>query len=59
VLAEAAQRSCGCPITGGIQGQVRWDPGQPSLEDGNPACGRSPPIGLAKRPIRPFYDSII
>jgi len=24
VLAQAAQRSCGCPIPGGVQGQVEW-----------------------------------
>jgi len=42
VLAWAAQRSYGCPITGGAQGQVGWDPGQPDLvlnvEVGGPAC---------------------
>lgn len=27
-LEEAAPRSCGCSITGGIQGQVEWGPGQ-------------------------------
>jgi len=26
------QRGCGCPITGGVQGQVGWGPGQPGLE---------------------------
>lgn len=25
------QRSCGCPIARGVQGQVGWDPGQPDL----------------------------
>ena len=34
---------CGCPIPGGVQGQVGWGPGQPglvlNLEDGGPACG--------------------
>jgi len=29
VLEQAAQRGCGCPIPGGIQGQVGWSPGQP------------------------------
>jgi len=28
---SAAQRSCGCPIPGGVQGQVGWGPGQPGL----------------------------
>jgi len=27
VLEQAAQRGCGCPIPGGIQGQVGWGPG--------------------------------
>ena len=44
VLAQAAQRGCGCPIPGGVQGQVGWGPGQPGLvlnvEVGNPACGK-------------------
>ena len=43
MLEQAAQRGCGCPIPGGVQGQVGWDPGQPGLvlnvEVGGPACG--------------------
>ena len=31
VLEQAALRCCGCPIPGGVQGQVGWDPGQPGL----------------------------
>jgi len=31
VLEQAAQRGCECPISGGVQGQVGWDPGQPDL----------------------------
>ena len=38
-LAQAAQSSCGCPISGGIQGQVGWGPGQPELVGGSPAHG--------------------
>ena len=38
------RRGCGCPLTGGAQGQVGWSPGQPGLvlngEVGGPACGR-------------------
>ena len=34
---------CGCPVPGGVQGQVGWGPGQPGLvlnvELGGPACG--------------------
>jgi len=44
VLEQVAQRGCGCPIPGGVQGQVGWGPGQPGLvldmEFGGPACGR-------------------
>ena len=34
MLEQAAQRGCGCPIPGGVQGQVGWDPGQPGLVNG-------------------------
>ena len=44
MLEQAAQRGCGCPIPGGVQGQAGWGPGQPGLvlivEVGGPACGR-------------------
>ena len=44
VLKQAAQRGCGCPIPGGVQGQVGWGPGKPGLvsdtEVGGPAFGR-------------------
>ena len=44
VLEQAAQRGCGCPIPGGVLGQIEWGPGQPGLvlnvEVGSPACGR-------------------
>jgi len=43
VLAQAARRRCGCPVPGGVQGQVGWGPGQPDLvldvKVGGPACG--------------------
>jgi len=43
VLEQAAQRGCGCPVPGGVQGQVGWGPGQPGLalylKVGHPACG--------------------
>ena len=42
MLAQAAQRGCGCPVTGGVQSQVGWGPGQPGLVDvevGGRACG--------------------
>jgi len=44
VLEQAAQRGCGCPIPGGVQGQVGWSPWQPGLvpdlEVGGSACDR-------------------
>jgi len=43
VLEQAAQRGCGCPIPGGVKGQLGWGSGQPglvlNLEVGGPACG--------------------
>ena len=43
VLEQAAQRGCGCPVPGGVQGQVGWGPGHPGLvlnvQVGGPACG--------------------
>ena len=44
MLEQAAQRSCGCPIPGGVQGQVGWGTRQPGLvlnvEVGGPVCGK-------------------
>ena len=44
MLEQAAQRGCGCPAPGGVQGQVGWGPGQRGLvldvEAGDSACGR-------------------
>jgi len=37
---QVAQRSCGCPIPGGIQGQAGCGSGQPGLMAGNPAHSR-------------------
>jgi len=34
VLAQAAHRGRGCPILGGVQGQVGWGPGQPGVVNG-------------------------
>lgn len=43
-LAQAAQRGCGCPILGGVQGQVGWGCGQPELVLdlvlGNSSCSK-------------------
>jgi len=40
VLEQAAAEAVDAPISGGIKGQVGWDPGQPELVVGNPAHGR-------------------
>jgi len=44
-LAQAAQRSCGCPVPGSVQGQVGWGCEQPGLVEGVPAHG----IGVGTR----------
>lgn len=38
-LVQAAQRTCGCLNSEGIQGQVRWVPEQSELVGGDPARG--------------------
>ena len=39
-LAQVAQRSCGCPLPGSVQGQVGRGFEQPDLVEGVPAHGR-------------------
>ena len=39
-LKKVAQRGCGCPIPGGIQGRTGCGSGQPGLVVGNPAHSR-------------------
>jgi len=39
-LAQAAQRSCGCPLPGRVQGQVGWSSEEPDLVEDVPADGR-------------------
>ena len=39
-LAQVAQRNCGCPLPGSVQGQVGWSSEQPGLVEGVPAHGR-------------------
>ena len=65
MLAQAAQRACGCPIPGGVQDQVGWGRGQPGLvlnvEVDGPAFGRELELHDhfgASQP-KPFYDSMI
>lgn len=54
-LAQAAQRCCGCPIPGVVQGQVGGNPGQPDLmldlAIGNPAHGNYIGSVWALRPL--------
>ena len=40
-LAQAAQRSCGCPLPGRVQGQVGRSSEHPGLGKGVPARGRA------------------
>ena len=40
MLEQAAQRGCGCPISGGTQDDAGRDSGQPELVLGNLAHGR-------------------
>jgi len=37
---SVAQRSCGCPLPGSVQGQVGWSSEQPGLVEDVPAYGR-------------------
>jgi len=37
-LDQVAQRGCGCPIAGGIQGQAGCGSGQPGLVAGMSVC---------------------
>jgi len=39
-LEQVAQRGCGCPMPGGIQGQAGCGSGQPGLVVGDPAHSR-------------------
>lgn len=39
-LAQAAQRNCGCSISGSVQGEAGWGFEQPGLLEGVTAHGR-------------------
>ena len=39
-IEQVAQRSCGCPLPGSVQGQAGWGFEQPGLGEGVPAHGR-------------------
>jgi len=62
-LTSPAQRSCRCPIPGGVQDQVEWDSGQTDLVVGFLVCVRE--IGttyslwsFATQTIQCFFDRI-
>jgi len=38
-LAQASQRSCGCPLPGSVQCQTGWGFEEPGLVEGVPAHG--------------------
>ena len=58
---QVAPWSCKCPIPGGVQGQVRWGPGQPDLVGSNHIHGRG--VGtrwsLRSLPIQAILCSMI
>ena len=57
-LAQAAQRSCGCPLPGRAQGQAGWGWEHPGLVEGVPARGRGLGLGGLSGPFppKPFYE---
>jgi len=63
-LAQVAQRSCGCPLPGSVQGQVGWSSEHSGLVEDVPVHGRGVGTRWSSRslPIQPilwFYDSIL
>ena len=44
-LAQVAQRSCGCPVTGSVQSQAGQSPEQPDVVTEVPAHGRAVGLG--------------
>jgi len=40
IWEQVAQRSCGCPLPGSVQGQAGWSSEQPGLVEDVPAHGR-------------------
>ena len=58
-LEQVVQRSCGCPIPGGIQGQAVWGPGQPDLVRGNPDHSRGLELNGVKVPSKLSHSIIL
>ena len=62
MLEQAAQRGCGCPIPGGVQGQVEWGPGQHGLENvevGDPAWHGGWRFMILEVPSNPGHSVIL
>ena len=57
-LEQVAQRGCGCPLSGSIQGQAGWSCEQPGLVEHDLANSRGVKLDDLKGPFRPkpFYD---
>jgi len=62
-LEQVAQRSCGCPLPGSVQGQVGRGLEQPGLVEGVPACSRVVGTRCSLRSLPTltilFYDSFL
>ena len=63
MMEQVAQRGCGWPVPGGVQGQVGWGRGQPGLvngEVGGPAWQGGWRFMILEVPSnpRPFCDSV-
>jgi len=50
-LEQVAQRGCGCPVTGDVQGQAGCGSGQPGLVSGDLAHSRGVETRLSLRPF--------
>ena len=63
MLEQAAQRGCGCPVPGGVQGQVGWGPEQPgqilNVDAGGPACGGCWSFMILEVPSSPGHSVIL
>jgi len=62
VLEQAAQRGCGCPVPGGVQGQAGWGTGQPGLvngEVGGPAWQGGWRFMILEVPSNPGHSVIL
>ena len=58
-MEQVAQRSCGCPLPGSVQGQAGWGSGQPALVEGVPAHGRAAGTRWSIRYLRNPSHSMI